>query len=432
MASVKLSTWVLTVSLVFGLNSPSQCQSYSQTHSIFKDKLASSTYHTEIRPLLNQSKVIGVVAHFELLSIVEINDVAQSFTVIGFLVTGWKDEVIAWDPAKYGGQFLINPLPEQIWRPRLILMNTLGAIDPFNDDKAPVSVFSNGETYWTAGSLFSSSCQLHLTHYPFDTQTCEVKLFAMKYNEDELKFFATRPNVSLTYFTAHGEWNLEATELNIGTLKSGKSSISTIELKFYLRRRPSFLLLTIVLPVVFLSFLNILVFIIPVESGEKITYGITVLLALSVYMSIVSGLLPRSSLTLPNVTIYLFILLSMSMLSVIDSIVFVLLHNREEKAERALTKVATTQQAVSPTDHLNIDNKGELNKNASTLNASTGQLDHVHPEKTKDGDVCPQEAPQRINKYKRIGKHIDVVSFVVFLVFWLVTTLGFTLPMALQ
>ncbi|CAL1535032.1 unnamed protein product [Lymnaea stagnalis] len=430
---------VWTTFLLLGLTYPSQGQSYSQTNLIFKDKLDSATYNTEVRPLVDQSKILYVPVSFEIVSIVEINDVTQSFVANGFLGFYWYDEVVVWDSAGYGGQRVIHPLPEQIWRPRVVLMNTLGARDLFDDDKAPVFVYNNGSTIWAPGSLFPASCELHLTDYPFDTQTCVIKLVAMTYTVEELQFVAAFPKVSQTYFITNGEWSIEDTDLSIGSLTSGSLNLSTIELTFYLKRRPSFLLLNIVLPVVFLSFLNILVFVIPVESGEKIGYGITVLLALSVYMSIVSGMLPMSSLTLPNVTIYLFILLIMSMLTVIDSIIIVFLHHMEEKValkrkvqtkfQRAFRKVNTLQRAVSPMDVLKNENMQEFNKNSTRLFGSTDSLAGELPG-NKERKDCPQEDSLRIDKYKLIGKHIDAVSFVVFFVIWLVTTLGFMLDMS--
>lgn len=54
------------------------------------------------------------------------------------------------------------------------------------------------------------------------------------------------------------------------------------------------------------------------------------LLALSVFLSIVGGMLPRSSKSMPEVTMYLFILLIISMLTVLDSIAIVCLHHMEE------------------------------------------------------------------------------------------------------
>lgn len=70
-----------------------QCQSHDKTVAIFTDKVSSPTYHTEVRPVIDQSKVIEVNIRFELASIVELNDISQSFICNGFLVFTWKDEV---------------------------------------------------------------------------------------------------------------------------------------------------------------------------------------------------------------------------------------------------------------------------------------------------------------------------------------------------
>ncbi|XP_059158995.1 acetylcholine receptor subunit delta-like, partial [Physella acuta] len=214
--------------------------------ALFNDVLNSARYNPKIRPLVNQTATLEVSVMFELLSVVELDDVKQSFTCNGFLGFGWVDEKLKWDKDQYGGQDVIHPVPQDIWRPRVVIMNTLGDRDPFGDDVAPMFVYSDGSASWAPGTLLTTSCQLDLTDYPFDSQSCTVKI------------------------------------------------------TFFMKRRPTFLLINIILPVVFLSFLNLLVFVIPVESGEKIGYGITVLLSLSVYMSIVSSLLPSSSLTTPK------------------------------------------------------------------------------------------------------------------------------------
>ena len=58
--------------------------------------------------------------------------------------------------------------------------------------------------------------------------------------------------------------------------------------------------------------------------------GITVLLALSVFMSIMSSMLPSSSESMPLMISYIFILMAISVLTVVDSIVIVGLHHMEE------------------------------------------------------------------------------------------------------
>lgn len=68
-------------------------QSYSDTVNIMVDIVENKDYHTEVRPLKDQLQVIDVDVDFELVSIVNIDDVAQSFNVNGFLLFTWQDEV---------------------------------------------------------------------------------------------------------------------------------------------------------------------------------------------------------------------------------------------------------------------------------------------------------------------------------------------------
>nr|KAI8757338.1 neuronal acetylcholine receptor subunit beta-3-like [Biomphalaria glabrata] len=203
-------------------------------------------------------------------------------------------------------------------------------------------------------------------------------------------------------------------------------------------------MINIVLPVIFLSFLNILVFLIPADSGEKIGYGITVLLALSVFLSIVGGMLPRSSKSMPEVTMYLFILLIISMLTVLDSIAIVCLHHMEEKETKhlrakhnyksAIKKVTTLRQAVTG---LNGVSKVGLSTIAAKLREQ-GNAKTIHvPESPDKGNNHEndsldedQKSYAEYNKYKIIGKYIDKVSLVVFLVVWLAVTAGFMLDIA--
>ncbi|GFN98824.1 acetylcholine receptor subunit alpha-like [Plakobranchus ocellatus] len=159
------------------LISPCPCggSTYSEKKSIYDALLNSSRYNSEMRPLLNQSDVMYVYSVFELVSIVEINDVVQSFHCNGFLGLRWYDELITWDPAEYGGEIVINPKVQDVFRPRMVMLNTLEDRDLFEDDYAPLSVYADGLTTWAPGSIFIASCKLDLTKYPFDEQTCSIE-----------------------------------------------------------------------------------------------------------------------------------------------------------------------------------------------------------------------------------------------------------------
>ncbi|CAL1536239.1 unnamed protein product, partial [Lymnaea stagnalis] len=178
--------------------------------------------------------------------------------------------------------------------------------------------------------------------------------------------------------------------------------------------------------------------------------GITVLLALSVFMSIVSSMLPRSSLTMPKVTIYLFILLTISVLTVIDSIIIVYLSHMEEKEalhqkaktkfQSALKKIAILNRAVSPTPNKPSNRSTMQDKTQTSLMRvssveSFPSESELPPYTSEDGSnrkdsTC--EMSFSINQYKVIGKHIDLVSFVVFFIIWFSVTIGFMLNIALS
>ncbi|KAK6976320.1 acetylcholine receptor subunit delta [Biomphalaria glabrata] len=404
---------------------------YSESLAFLNSRLADTNYSPQLRPLIDQKDLIKVEVAFELVSIVEVNDVTQSFTINGFLFFTWTDQILAWHDELGDDVELIHPLPEQIWRPRVIFMNTLEDRDLFDDDKAPLFVGRDGSVYWAPGSLFPTSCQLNMTYYPYDHQTCVIYLVAMTFSSTELTFSVKDPHVRTSYYTINGEWDLKSTKIETSDLNASYVNLSSIQITFELKRRPAFFLLNVLLPVVFLSFLNICVFVIPAESGEKIGYGITVLLSLTVYMSTVSGMLPRSSLTLPNVIIYLFILFILSMITVLCNIIIVLLHNMEEKKEvylraqdnfsSAFTRVNLINRAISsmsnPDKSPNLSANKTLKMNGTDVTSGEERKDVTRP---------------KVNNYKLIGRHINFVFFVVFIIIYAAVTLGFICNIALS
>ena len=108
-----------------------------------------------------------------------------------------------------------------------------------------------------------------------------------------------------------------------------------------LRRRSSFYVLNIVLPVLFLSLTTSAVFVLPAEAGEKIGMSITVLLAYSVYLSVIADQLPQTSVHVCYMQVYLSVLLGITALGVILSVAVLNMHHRspETPVGRTLTRI---------------------------------------------------------------------------------------------
>ena len=45
-------------------------------------------------------------------------------------------------------------------------------------------VISSGLVIWNFGGIFSTSCSLQITHYPFDSQTCGIDMHSWSYTTD--------------------------------------------------------------------------------------------------------------------------------------------------------------------------------------------------------------------------------------------------------
>jgi len=65
--------------------------------------------------------------------------------------------------------------------------------------------------------------------------------------------------------------------------------------KFILKRYSGFYLLNLIFPICVLGILNLFVFLLPPESGERVGYSMTVLLSIVVFLTITSNSLPGTS-----------------------------------------------------------------------------------------------------------------------------------------
>lgn len=68
---------------------------------------------------------------------------------------------------------------------------------------------------------------------------------------------------------------------------------------FKIKRRVLYYMFNIVFPCLWLAILSVMTFWLPPDSGEKITLGITVLLAFSVFMLLVAESMPKTSESVP-------------------------------------------------------------------------------------------------------------------------------------
>ncbi|CAI9612713.1 unnamed protein product [Staurois parvus] len=105
----------------------------------------------------------------------------------------------------------------------------------------------------------------------------------------------------ISNYISNGEWDLvdvpgKRNELYYDCCKEPYPDVTyTVTM----RRRTLYYGLNLLIPCVLISGLALLVFLLPADSGEKISLGITVLLSLTVFMLLVAEIMPATSDSVP-------------------------------------------------------------------------------------------------------------------------------------
>lgn len=211
----------------------------------------------------------------------------------------WNDYQLRWDQSVYNvSQITFNSDPEyetSIWTPDIILYNDAN-IDSNNLKYTRVMVESNGDVFWSRPGSINSICDFDLEKYPYDRQTCLLKFGSWTYSENDLILNQRKYDIDLTYYKANEEWELLQTSSQTNLMKYSCCSESFYDITFTInfKRIPDYYETHILFPAFAISFLNIISIFISWDSGERISFAITVMLSIIVFLLLVSDDLPRT------------------------------------------------------------------------------------------------------------------------------------------
>ena len=122
---------------------------------------------------------------------------------------------------------------------------------------------------------------------------CELYFVPSGYAPFEASFVAVYDKADTTLFQENGVWQVTDTSVSATTAPMG--GFQWLLVRLDIKRRTSFYLVNELLPIGAMGVLNLLVFLLPPESGERVGYSITLLLAIAVFLTIASSSLPKTS-----------------------------------------------------------------------------------------------------------------------------------------
>lgn len=169
------------------------------------------------------------------------------------------------------------------------------------------TVTPGGNVTWMTPVILLTSCRIDARFFPFDTQHCELRFGSWSYATNKLDLQILSGEHDRVEFVENGVWELNELRVNRELRDCCDFPFAEVEYMVLLNRRPMFHVLSVILPSVLLSLMNLMVFMLPTESGEKVSLGITNLLALVLFQQLIGDSLPPTTDFQPIISMIIFI-----------------------------------------------------------------------------------------------------------------------------
>lgn len=261
-----------------------------------------------------------------LVALNNVDEVEQKITTTVYMKIVWSDTFMTWTPTDYGDITEFTVPQENIWKPDLALANAHESITGLGDKFMYLTVTNDGTITWEPFQVFDSTCDLDMTYFPFDKQTCDIQMATWSSTKEMVNIVTGSDGFNTDAYEENANWNL----LGVSTYDSSTTSTSGLSFSIHIKRKPIFYLLTFMIPIVLLSILNNFVFVLPCDSGEKSGYAIILFLSFAIFLLIVTEIMPEGMNTIPVMSTYLLVECIFSTIIVVITIVQLRLHNQGE------------------------------------------------------------------------------------------------------
>lgn len=260
-----------------------------------------SDYDPAVRPALSPRHAVNVTLGTGVMTIISLHEKSKVLTTEAWLRQTWVDVQLRWNASDFGGLEEIRIPVVKIWTPEIVLFNNADDSFRSNLDKLVV-VKSNGRVTWIPHVRLRSFCDIDLTLFPYDTQTCRLYLGSATYDETLVSLGHLDRNLFLP--TAN-EWDLLDFQVGVFKITDGVKYYPTVMYSISMKRVSVFYKYMLVGPSVILAALTLLLFWIPADSNERFMLATGILVSLTVLFLLLEQYLPTDIGKLPTIASYL-------------------------------------------------------------------------------------------------------------------------------
>ncbi|XP_060561715.1 neuronal acetylcholine receptor subunit alpha-7-like [Ruditapes philippinarum] len=345
-------------------------------------------YSKYMLPILDIEKPVDVNLSLYYISLNDVDTKQKTVSATLILELQWIDQYLIWNNSgEYDVPSRISIDSKSIWLPDLFVGNNEGLLTFLTpDDIKNVILLRDGHISAYPYKTFELGVDINIYKYPFDTQVIELEIMPWSYYSHELAIRditeVNESNAVFKQFRGNGEWDLATWSRENFYLSNeidSYTTVSTVIYKFTLKRRWLYTILNLVAPVVITSLLNPLSFLLPVDSGERISLSNTVFLTLAVFFTIVSNSLPQTSEGSPIFVTYIGLQMFGSVLTIAFTIISLACYysDNDLRQNNALLRVLCSMCGKNKTE-----------KCADSNSENLEEYDSEHTHSREIGKIC--------------------------------------------
>ncbi|XP_038563478.1 5-hydroxytryptamine receptor 3B [Micropterus salmoides] len=296
-------------------------------------------YDCGVRPVHNWTSLTTVYIDLILQSVLDVDGNTQSITLSIWYRQIWTDEFLVWDPDEFDGINEISLSSDAIWIPDIIVSEFV------DEGKSPpipyVYVNSSGSVKNYRPMQVVLACRLEMYAFPFDKQNCSLTFRSWLHSVKEIDLALWRSAEAIANhkreFMNDGEWELLSIPSSYWQIHQDNTDYALIQFNVLIRRRPLLYVVGLLIPSIFLMLVDVISFYLPLNSGTRIAFKISILLGYTVFRVNMTDELPSNAVNTPLIGVFFVVCMAMLMLSLIKSILVVKLLHYSEKEVRQMS-----------------------------------------------------------------------------------------------
>ncbi|XP_043471113.1 acetylcholine receptor subunit alpha-like 1 isoform X1 [Leptopilina heterotoma] len=233
---------------------------------------------------------------------VSLDDMQSVLSVHCFLRMAWKDEKLKWNASDYGGLKQAHLGIHEVWQPDVVLYNSVvvNAVEHYGDSHCIVD--DDGTVFWVPPAQFLAFCDLDLRLWPFDTQSCSLKLGSWTYSGDQIDLHLFKKPMKVPdLLITNTEWKLE--EMTRGRTvvhyECCPEPYVTLVFNLTLKRNALLYYNIIFTPTIPIVFLTLMAFWLPPQSEVRIAVAGCTALIISIFLIYFGFKIPPVAENLP-------------------------------------------------------------------------------------------------------------------------------------